>query len=81
MPYTCKICENDPLSHSFKNIGTINNISYYYTRPSEATRYNDVVGITEHYDGVLSENKNAIPMGTKPQKIRYRQFFLNYRIL
>lgn len=58
MPYTCKICENDPLSHSFKNIGTINNISYYYTCPSKATKYNDVVGITEHYDGVLSENKN-----------------------
>ena len=58
MPYTCKICENDPSSHSFKNVGTINNISYYYTCPAKATKYNDVVGITEHYEGVLSENKN-----------------------
>jgi hypothetical protein len=58
MPYTCKICEDDPSSHSLKNIGTINNITYYYTCPAEATKYNDVVGITEHYDGVLSENTN-----------------------
>ena len=58
MPYTCKVCEDDPLSHSFKNIGTINNITYYYTCPAKATKYNDVVGITQHYDGVLSENNN-----------------------
>jgi hypothetical protein len=58
MPYTCKVCEDDPSSHSFKNIGTINNITYYYTCPAKATKYNDVVGITQHYDGVLSENNN-----------------------
>ena len=58
MPYTCKICEDNPSSHSLKNIGTINNITYYYTCPAKATKYNDVVGITEHYDGVLSENNN-----------------------
>lgn len=58
MPYTCKICEYDPSSHSLKNIGTIDNITYYYTCPAKATKYNDVVGITEHYDGVLSENTN-----------------------
>ena len=58
MPYTCKICEDDPSSHSLKNIGTIDNVTYYYTCPAKATKYNDVVGITEHYDGVLSENKN-----------------------
>ena len=58
MPYTCKICEDDPSSHSLKNIGTINNITYYYTCPAKATKYNDVVGITQHYDGVLSENTN-----------------------
>jgi len=56
MPYTCKICDNDPSSHSLKNIGTIDNVTYYYTCPAKATKYNDVVGITEHYDGVLSEN-------------------------
>jgi hypothetical protein len=58
MPYTCKICDNDPSSHSLKNIGTIDSITYYYTCPAKATKYNDVVGITEHYDGVLSENTN-----------------------
>jgi hypothetical protein len=58
MPYTCKICEADPSSHSLKNIGTINDITYYYTCPAKATKYNDVVGITQHYDGVLSENTN-----------------------
>lgn len=58
MPYTCKICDNDPSSHSLKNIGIIDNITYYYTCPAKATKYNDVVGITEHYDGVLSENTN-----------------------
>ena len=58
MPYICKVCEDDPSSHSFKNIGTINNITYYYTCPAKATKYNDVVGITQHYDGVLSENNN-----------------------
>jgi hypothetical protein len=58
MPYTCKVCEDDPSSHSFKNIGNINNITYYYTCPAKATKYNDVVGITQHYDGVLSENNN-----------------------
>lgn len=58
MPYACKICEDDPSSHSLKNIGTIDNVTYYYTCPAKATKYNDVVGITEHYDGVLSENTN-----------------------
>jgi hypothetical protein len=58
MPYTCKVCEDDPSSHSFKNIGTIDNVTYYYTCPAKATKYNDVDGIKEHYDGVLSENNN-----------------------
>ena len=33
-------------------------VVYYYTCPAKATKYNDVVGITQHYDGVLSENNN-----------------------
>jgi len=56
MPYECKICQNDPSSHSLKNMGTIGNVNYYYTCPANATKYYDAVGITEHYDGVLSEN-------------------------
>ena len=58
MPYVCAICENDPSSHSFKNVGTFDGITCYYTCPSKATKYNDAAGIVEHYDGVLSENSN-----------------------
>jgi len=58
MPYECKICQNEPSSHSFKNIGTTNNVTYYYTCPAKATMYYDADGITEHYDGMLSENEN-----------------------
>ena len=56
MVYKCEICEQDPSSHSIKNLGTKNGITYFYTRPSSATKYNDVDGILKHYDGVLSEN-------------------------
>ena len=58
MSYTCNICDNDPSSHSLKNIGIIDNVTYYYTCPAKATKYNDMVGIRKHYDGVLSENTN-----------------------
>lgn len=58
MTYVCKICEDDPTSHSLKNIGIRDNITYYYTCPAKATKYYDTDGIIEHYDGVLSENTN-----------------------
>ena len=58
MSYICKICENDSSSHSLKNIGIFENITYYYTCPAKATMYYDTKGIIEHYDGVLSENNN-----------------------
>lgn len=54
----CKICEEDPTSHSFKIVGTYNNIIYYYTCPAEATKYYDTEGIVNHYDLLLSSNKN-----------------------
>jgi hypothetical protein len=54
----CKICEEDPSSHSFKIVGTYNNITYYYTCPAEATKYYDTEGILNHYDALLSLNKN-----------------------
>jgi hypothetical protein len=56
MSYTCKICEDDPSSHSLKNMGSYDNITYYYTCPAKATKYYDTNGIIEHYDGILSEN-------------------------
>ena len=55
MPYSCKTCEKDPSSHSLKNMGTFDNVTYYYTCPANATKYYDADGITKHYDGVLSE--------------------------
>lgn len=56
--YSCAICENDPTSHSFKNIGIHNNTTHYYTCPAKASKYYDTDGIIGHYDGVLSENEN-----------------------
>jgi hypothetical protein len=56
--YYCNTCLDDPTSHSLQNIGTFDNITYYYTCPANATKYYDTEGIIEHYDGVLSENTN-----------------------
>jgi len=56
--YSCNTCLNDPTSHSLQNIGTFDNITYYYTCPAKATKYYDTEGIIDHYDGVLSENTN-----------------------
>lgn len=58
MSFRCKICEEDPTSHSLKNLGIYDDIAYFYTCPAQATKYNDATGIIEHYDGVLSENTN-----------------------
>jgi hypothetical protein len=54
---SCKLCEADPTSHSFKFKGTFNHVNYYYTCPAEATNY-DSQGIVTHFDILLSENKN-----------------------
>jgi hypothetical protein len=55
--YICKDCEEDPTSHSFKNIGTdYRGITYFYTCPADASKYNDADGIIKHYDGVLSDH-------------------------
>jgi hypothetical protein len=59
MVYKCEICEQDPSSHSLKKLGSKNGITYFYTRPSSASKYNDVDGILKHYDGVLSENTES----------------------
>lgn len=56
MVYKCEICEQDPSSHSLKKLGSKNGVTYFYTRPSSASKYHDVDGILKHYDGVLSEN-------------------------
>lgn len=53
--YTCPICAVDPSSHSLTKVAEKNGIVYYYTCPAKATMYNDVKGILDHYDGILSE--------------------------
>lgn len=53
--YKCPICEVWPSSHSLKKVGEKNGIFYYYTCPAQAIMYDDVKGIINHYDGVLSE--------------------------
>ena len=55
MPYVCPICNILSSSHSLTNMLETNEIIYYYTCPSKAILYNDVHGIINHYDGVLSE--------------------------
>ena len=55
MKYICPLCSIDPLSHSLSELFEKNNVLYYYTCPSKAKMYFDVVGILNHYDGVFSE--------------------------
>jgi len=53
--YKCPICTVWPSSHSLVKVGEKNGIVYYYTCPAQAIMYDDVKGIINHYDGVLSE--------------------------
>jgi hypothetical protein len=55
--YECKVCAEDPTSHSLRNLGEKNGTTYFYTCPAKASRYDDADGILNHYDGVLSENQ------------------------
>ena len=50
MTYVCPICAIHNSAHSL----TKNN-SVYYTCPAKAKRYNDTLGIINHYEGVLGE--------------------------
>jgi len=55
MQYKCPICTLWPSSHSLIKMAEKNGIFYYYTCPAQAIMYDDVKGILNHYDGVLSE--------------------------
>jgi len=55
MKYICPVCQLIPSSHSLKKVLEKKEIIYYYTCPSQAILYDDVKGIIDHYDGVLSE--------------------------
>ena len=55
MHYICPVCNLVPSSHSLSKVLETNELIYYYTCPSQAILYDDVQGIINHYDGVLSE--------------------------
>jgi hypothetical protein len=55
----CKICEEEPGSHSFVFYGKTNEgESIYYTCPADASKYWDTEGILNHYKEVLEQNNN-----------------------
>lgn len=51
----CKICEKDPTSHSFSKLCEVNGIATFYTKPADATKYDDYEGILAHFNAVLSK--------------------------
>jgi len=55
MTYVCPICKLQPFSHSLIKLFEKKEIIYYYTCPAQAIRYNDLEGIINHYNGILSE--------------------------
>jgi hypothetical protein len=55
MQYICPLCKIQPSSHSLRKVLDNKGIIYYYTCPSQAILYYDVIGIVNHYNGILSE--------------------------
>ncbi len=60
MEQICKTCYKDSTSHSFSKLCEMNDVSVFYTKPAEATKYTDTAGILAHYDNMLMYN------GSKP---------------
>jgi hypothetical protein len=50
----CPYCSEDPLSHSFEELGTVNNVHVFYSRPALARLYHDAKSIVLHYRIALS---------------------------
>lgn len=50
----CKICEKDPTSHSFSKLCEVNGVVTFYTKPADATKYDDYEGILAHFNALLS---------------------------
>jgi hypothetical protein len=59
----CQRCVDFPYAHSFellfkaKNIETQKDVNFYYTKVSDAIRYNDTNGILLHYQNLLNMSK------------------------
>ena len=54
----CKICEQDPTSHSFSKLCEVNGVVTFYTKPADATKYDDYEGILAHFNAVLTGYKD-----------------------
>lgn len=57
--YKCPICRRNPTSHSFQKVCVKKGVTYFYTCPAKATKYNDVDGIVAHYDGMLLDLRSG----------------------
>ena len=57
MERICSRCAKDPTSHSFKKISDKNGVCIFYSKPSQATLYNDTEGILEHIDKSIADIK------------------------
>jgi hypothetical protein len=57
MERICSRCAKDPSSHSFKKLSEKNGVCIFYSKPSDATLYNDTDGILEHIDKALATTK------------------------
>jgi len=54
----CNACAVDPLTHSFKKIGEKRGITIFYSKPSQAKKYDDTAGILAHVHGALASLNN-----------------------
>lgn len=54
MSAICPICASDPMAHSFKKVAEKRGTIVYYSKPSQAKRYDDTEGILEHIDKTMA---------------------------
>lgn len=53
----CEVCAVDPTAHSFKKVGEKKGIIMFYTKPSQAKRYDDTEGILAHFSKAMEPCK------------------------
>jgi len=54
MSSICDICTKEPHAHSFKKVAEKRGIAIFYSKPSEAKRYDDTEGILNHVDRAIT---------------------------
>ena len=50
----CEICATDHMAHSFKKVAEKRGTIVYYSKPSQAKRYDDTEGILAHIDKTMA---------------------------